>query len=177
MHHAIKVTLLSLAVSFLGATSAKANQFFDLSYSVGSVSVVGVLEGMQSLVDPYEWRAVGITGTRSNGPVSMISALIAPGLFGSNDNLFYIGATPQLNFGGIAYVAGGNSYNFYSLQVEGQGSTYLECAVGCDGEKSGSLVRTLTITERTTPVPLPATLALCGLGLFGFGLLRAKRAL
>ncbi|MEI6547498.1 MAG: hypothetical protein WCN85_10830 [Burkholderiales bacterium] len=54
MHHAIKVTLLSLAVSFLGATSAKANQFFDFSYSVGSVSVVGVLEARQPGADTFE---------------------------------------------------------------------------------------------------------------------------
>ena len=163
MHHAVKVTLVSLAVSFLGATSAKANQFFDFSYSVGSASVVGVLEAAQPSADPFEWLAVGITGARTNGSASPISALISAGAFGGNDNLFYIGTTPQLNFGGIAYVAGGTSYNVYSLEGEG----YLECAIQCGVEKSGSAVSMMTIKPRETSVPVPATLALFGLGLVG----------
>jgi hypothetical protein len=174
MHHAIKVTLLSLAVSFLGATSAKANQFFDFSYSVGSVSVVGVLEARQPGADTFEWLAVGITGTRSNGSVSMISALIAPGLFGSNDNLFYISAFPQLNVGGISYVAGGNSHKFfYQNGKYGEFTTTVGCG---DGSWCNTSVDVI-ITPRETPVPVPATLALFGLGLLGLGLTRAKRAL
>ena len=171
MHHAIKVTLLSLAVSFLGATSAKANQFFDLSYSGEGVSVVGVLEANQPSADPYEWLAVGITGTRNNGSADqVISALLAPGGFGSNDNLFYIGAFPQLNFSGIAYVAGGNSHNIYYTPAL---LSYKECS----STFACLSVEALTITPRETPVPVPATLALFGLGLLGLGLTRAKRAL
>jgi PEP-CTERM motif len=169
MHHAIKVTLLSLAVSFLGATSAKANQFFDLSYSGEGVSVVGVLEANQPSADPYEWLAVGITGTRNNGSADqVISALLAPGTFGSNDNLFYIGAFPQLNVLGISYVVDGNSFNILYLSST---ASYQECSVDCLS------VQPLTITLRETPVPVPATLALFGLGLLGLGLTRAKRAL
>jgi len=113
---------------------------------------------------------VGITGTRSNGSVSMISALIAPGLFGSNDNLFYISAFPQLNVGGISYVAGGNSHKFFY-----QDSKYGEFTTTIGGAPQDLV--DVTITSRETPVPVPATLALFGLGLLGLGLTRAKRAL
>jgi hypothetical protein len=114
---------------------------------------------------------VGITGTRNNGSVNqMISALLAPGAFGSNDNLFYIGAFPQLNFSGIAYVADGNSHNIYYTSAF---MSYKECSSTFEC----LLVQPLTITQRETPVPVPATLALFGLGLLGLGLTRAKRAL
>lgn len=175
MRHAIKATLLSLTVSFLGATSAKASQFFNFSYQGTTdgrtVEVFdGELEAVQPSANPYEWLAVGISGGRYNGLFTQpFSELIAPGGSLGNDNLFYIGAVPQLNIGGIAYVAVNNTYIFYS---RGADAGYSEAGPGL-----GIYLQTLTITPRGTPVPVPATLALFGLGLLGFGLTRAKRAL
>jgi hypothetical protein len=181
MHHAIKVTLLSLTVSFLGATSAKANQFFDLSYQGTSVdrtvAVVGVLEAYQPSADvPDKWLAVGITGTRNgtfNGTPfnETISALLAPS--GDNDNLFYIGRFSQLSYLGITYRTDDIKHNFFYEDFK-----YTEYSRALAGGPSLIYdLQTLTITPRETPVPVPATLALFGLGLLGLGLTRAKRAL
>ena len=156
----IMIKLLSLGIvsALLAAAPASATQYL-FSITGGSTAT-----GTLTVQDPI--AAVGgslitaITGTY-NGQA--ITGLVAPGGFGANDNLLFVGQNPLLDGGGFTFNGAFGDRNIFW-----NGITYRDF---------GQANITFSIREIAQGVPEPATWAmmLIGFGAMGVSLRRRRR--
>ena len=186
-------SLLAVAVWLAGGCGPMFADTFDFSYTfpIGTggggdgVPVVPVLDAPPTttvsasgtmtgaLVAGQDYYLItGITGTWNwDGTAVAITGLIAPGGFGSNDNLLYFNSAPLLDGNGISFTvappgAGDDGLGDVNVYYDTGGEAYTEFAdeVG-DGP--------FNVTSST--VPEPSAIILLGIGLAGIGIRKFRR--
>ena len=167
-HQKLAVATSSLALLTTTAIAPATAANFKFSYSGsninGDVDASGVLTTDDYNAENDSYLITGITGTR-NGVE--IDSLLPPGSSSfedSNNNLLFSNS-PQVDFCGFSYTAGGSTYNLFSIA----GSVY--------GEKSADgAIFPVTFSATPTAVPEPSSiLGTLGVSvLFGGALLKRK---
>ncbi len=148
------------ALALSTAPAAAANFIYDFSFNSG----FGAGSGQFTLSSDPTAGLATVTGLSGTLGVDAI-ALLAPGTYAGNDNLFKA-ASPHFNFGGVSFSAGGLNYNLYN-----RGGAIQLCG------RTSSCQLTATSAFVTSAVPEPATWAMMifGFGLAGFSLRRRQR--
>jgi hypothetical protein len=164
----IALSCLSIFVSL--STSAHAGfLYFAYSYTGNGIASAGLMTTTDVLVGGA-YTITGIQGTRD---VNNIGGLLAPGVFGGNDNLLFPGG-PYVDGAGFSYLAGGLSYNVgNSATACGSVNLYAESNTGFCPWTAVFMNVTPLIVSRA---PEPASILLLVAGLAGLGFSRRKQA-
>lgn len=158
----------ALATTCLAAPASAATFLF--TFDGTTIDASGTLTTEDTPTAQGGFLITGITGTVGT---AAITGLLAPGTFGGNDNLLFVGRDPLLSFGGFSFTADGSNNIFASSILGGFGLLRPD-----DTFVAG----TFSITPAVIPppvgaIPEPGTWALMLLG-FGFvgAALRRRKA-
>ncbi len=160
--------LVALVAGLLAGTSgglvpaARANLFWDFSYTAFGMPVSGILETTETPAGGG-YTILGISGSRGTDP---ITGLVAPGGYDSNDNLLTT-SSPFVTENGFAFTAGGYTLRPYYFDLLGKTYEY-----NSNPFMEDAPVITLSVSRRSTAVPEPVSAALLGAGLLGFAAVR-----
>ena len=150
------------ALLFMGTPHCAYADVFDLSwtgaYGPGSATLTATALG------GGVFNVTALSGTQNGSSIS----LIAPGVYGSNDNeIFQPPNTNLLDLAGLGFTDGTFDYNLFLYTKPAQTDPYTECRSDqtvcestTDFNTSGLSVDTLSITPQTSPVPEPMSAAL-----------------
>jgi hypothetical protein len=167
---ALAVTIGGLLPLALGQTTAHAEQF-GWSLTGPAASLGGFpATGSGTLTANEVGQDLEVTGVTGTIAGSAITGLLAVGTLESNDDLLFPTST-LLDTKGLGFVdAAGVAFDIFSFFAPG--------SVVTPGNNFGEIsslgfgVGTFDLTA----VPEPTSIALVGMGLFGLGLLRQRRA-
>lgn len=159
-----------ILIATAGTTPATAADF-NFSYSGsninGSVSANGVLTTGAENSANNSYQITGITGTRNGVSIDSLLPSGSSSYENNNDNLL-LPSSPQVDFFGFSYEAGGETYNLFSL-TESSSTLY--------GEKStNGVIIPISFSATPTSVPEPSSIiGVLSVGVFiGGTLLRRK---
>ena len=182
MHRIARVAVTLSALLFLSLTAKSAyagpiTEDFEISWSGalgnGSAFVVTTEQG------PGQWLVTSLTGSQ-NG---MMLQLLAPNVYGVNDNIVVFPANPALLTGfGVATMNSTEMFDIY-YNPSAPGITYWECdsnSTDCQAYGDGSQLTSFTVTPNGTPtLPEPSSIVALSSGLIGMfalvGFVRQKR--
>lgn len=155
----------ALATTCLAAPASAATFLF--TFDGTTIDASGTLTTEDTPTAQGGFLITGITGTVGT---AAITGLLAPGTFGGNDNLLFVGRDPLLSFGGFSFTADGSNNIFATTQLTG-GFGLLR--------PDGTIVagRFSITPQQAGAIPEPGTWALMLLG-FGFvgAALRRRKA-
>lgn len=163
----LAVATSSLALLTTAAIDPARAAYFEFSYSGsninGDVNASGILTTGDYNAVNDSYLITDITGTRNGVKIDFLLPPSSSAFEDSNNNLLFANS-PQVDFFGFSYTAGGSSYNLFSIS-------------GVYGEKGAdSAIFPVTFSATPTAVPEPSTvLGTLGVGvLFGGALLKRK---
>lgn len=163
-----KIIACALAATCLAAPASAATFLF--TFDGTTIDAAGTLTTQDVPTSTGGFLITGITGTVGS---ATITGLLAPGTFGGNDNLLFVGQNPLLSFGGFSFTADGSN-NIFSSTVLG--------GFGLLRPNNTIVTGTFSISAVTTPppvgaIPEPGTwaLMLLGFGFVGAALRRQRR--
>ena len=180
----MRFSKLALAIILtVGAANARADQTFTFSYSFpgtgGPLTLVtasGLLTTTDLNTNTNAYTILGISGKRVvNGTPQTIMGLLAPGSFGSNDNLLFA-AAPMLDVNGFTYIVNGvgNSGADVNVYYDAATTSYSENDPNIDYGPLFTITRVTTVPEPSTNALL-LSLTLMGAGFFARRRKKARR--
>lgn len=142
--------------------------YFSYSYIGNGVASAGIFTTSGSAGGPYTIE--GILGQRNGQD---ITALLAVGALGGNDNRLYPNE-PYVNFAGFSYSVGAEHFNVGNANVAcGTATTYGESPTGTCGDLVS--LSMMNVTALRLSVPEPQTGFLVGLALMAAVISRRRR--
>lgn len=167
------IAAATLAITCAAASASPTE--FGFSLAGAGFSASGIFS-VTNMATPGHYLVTGITGQIDG---ITIDALLAPGVYGFNDNELEPLLAPPVHVAGIAFRAAGVSYNLYAeTGALGSPVGMALCnsvqSAACASVSDGSAVRTFALNA--VPEPGAVSLAVLALATCGWATRRARSA-
>lgn len=165
--------IAAAAITLAGVTASASPTEYGFSLAGSGFSASGIFSVVGTST-PGSYLVTGITGQVDG---TAIDALLAPGLYGANDNLLEPLGVPPVDIAGIAFTAAGVSFNLYADggalgSPVGMGFCRSTQSAACLSVMNGSAVRSFALNA--VPEPGAASLAMLALMACGWATRRTR---